>query len=70
MSDNAVNPIHKSCSRCGATLHAPGFTFDGPPDTGTLTPTVEHTGGRCTQLISWYAHLRAAGNPNAPAGVA
>jgi hypothetical protein len=50
----ADGPLHKPCPNCGATLHAPGFTFDGPtgpdPSAGQtavpLRTTVPHTADR------------------------
>jgi hypothetical protein len=56
-------PLHKSCRRCGATLHAPGFTHDGPTgaapfagQTGVaLRTTVPHTADRCACLVAWIA---------------
>jgi hypothetical protein len=32
-------PLHKSCRRCGPTLHAPGFTHDGPTGGGSVRRT-------------------------------
>lgn len=61
MSETTVNVVHKPCERCGATLHAPDFTFDGPPATplqvalgvASMAPTYAHTRQRCDQLRRW-----------------
>jgi hypothetical protein len=56
-------PLHKSCRRCGATLHAPGFTHDGPTGGGSVRRTdrrrAAHDGAahrdRCASLVAWIA---------------